>query len=800
MDLTPQELRHLHLKLVQSVVAEDSKTVALLLGKRHQYRHYRDWVTRETIGQGDWGPRFGRTPFAEACDHAMLAAIKAGSLELIKVLNDAGASPPSERWALNLYRDYTNVDYPYLMVAAKHGRADAMMFFLNQRQSHDDNLILKLANEALIRGHTDIFTRLSRHQYLKKRRCADLSLADSGNAARAATKAGQSGFDDLFTYLMNLVPLGERQQVAQEVYKKLGSLRILQHCLPLLDPGWFTRNQRSAFKVAIEHAPTAVIRYFLLQGERPVNKWIENALSYRSADLSSDGQTPEREESLLFLCELLDRDYPIQEYILSGAASRTLWRLLELHLSRPAFKIGQMSASCMSYVIKHACMDGKVHIVHQLLDMDSCPTHEHLESTTNPSGGHSCSRIKEGRGCSIAVVLNKVCCGFRDPQAMEVLRQVEGIARQRFVDTAINFADKWRFSGLGRYMIDLLSHYRLRPIEAIVRNQAFCGRGTSCLLSAATDSHSCDAITGLEKLPGCENILRPFLEEGCTYALEDGDELLFKIFNRVFHDMQFKLKKNNKWALAAINGGLASVVKNLLRIPYAVTYSIPPFPFTDRDDWPSRSEHPSQLVRRTWIMSYQAEPYHRAIMEEYVSNRGGLWLTAAQQCVRLGNYSLLDAIWPPKWDSEGETELDRSELLLDYAFAGNHLGLIKHMTSWLGVDCNKEYFLTLFLPKSVRRLCPNSDPQYVIRETCKYSDRQAATLEAIGVFLAGVDEYQLTPRLRPDFKWLRDVRARQSRICEYFTTTGVRIRKFPLYDSSDDACSSSGSNSGSDSP
>ncbi|KAI9103744.1 hypothetical protein DFS34DRAFT_590166 [Phlyctochytrium arcticum] len=768
MDHTQQELRHLHLKIVQAVAAEDSKALTALLGERHQYRA---WVTPETEGWGLWGPIVGRIPFADACADA------------IHVLDGAGAYPPSKRWVRTTCLGYIDVDYPYLMVAAKHGQVDAMILLLNQGQFYDDELIFELTNQALIRGHIDIFTRLFQHQYLKKDDALlhavkygrldiiqDLSLADSGNAARAATKAGQSGFDDLFIYLMNLVPLGDRQQVAQKVYEKVGSLRILQHCLPLLDPGWLTRNQRNAFKNSIGHAPAGVIRYFLLQGERPVNEWIRNAFSSRIDGSSCDGQTPEREESLLFLCELLDQDYPIQEYILSGAASRGLWRLIEMFLSRAAFKIGTLRGTWFRFLIKQACIDGKTDLVRRLLDMDSCPTHEYYE-VTYPNTGHLCLRIKYRLGCSVGIVLNNVCCGFRSPQAMEVVRQVEDLARQRFVDTATNFADKWRFSGLGRYMIDLLSRYRLRPVEAIVRpikhsvdvEPLVCSalRRIAILVmqllgyeqgEKSLEETLISTFRQLEKLPGCEKILRPFLEEVCTYALEDRDELVFKIFYRVFRNMHFDVKSKSKglWVLAAISGGLAGVVKDLLHIPYAVTYGQPPIPFTE-DYRPSAFEPRSQLAKRTWIMSHQAEPYHRAVTRKYYS-RGGLWLPAARQC----------------WDSEGEIELVRSEMLLDYAFAGNHLGLIKHMTSRLGVDCRKRYFLGLFLPK------------YDDLETRTFVDRQYPTLEAIEVFLAGVDEYNLAPRLRPDFTWPPVVRAGQSRICDYYTTTGPKTRKSPL--------------------
>ncbi|KAI9088016.1 hypothetical protein DFS34DRAFT_598464 [Phlyctochytrium arcticum] len=501
-----------------------------------------------------------------------------------------------------------------------------------------------------------------------------LSAPTGPTAERApccAMMAGIEGHIDLMKYFVSFARLPScRTSIARVVFQKAGTIPVLEYCMTLCDPESLTPEIRNAaLRYAIRRDRVDVAEFHMRHGADPKRSSVVRNL-----------ERTKTEVSFLFSWNLLggisnmralstdDPDCDVDPaFLLStpawNAAVRGFWGILEICLGHPEFKMGRYDHEAeLVKALERAATDNQEKVFAYLVE-------------------------KIPKACQFVVDR----CTFAEPHSPLVSRMVLR-SRQMCLMEKTDISERWMYSYLFRYFVNLMIHYRLRPLESIIspiglppdiQEAAILCIRRICLFTMrliADGNKDKDLRRDLRNeivvctaMPNCHTIPKVFAEQVCTQALEMDDDLLFSIIRDAligptypdggyFHRDNTKIKE--RWLAIAMKKGHVEVVRSLVPLSPAENVAL------KHKKIPSARTHVS-------IRNYS------------------LWLAATDHAIANDDFVMLDILKSTQYTLQGQGGHTLSYQLLQKAFGANHHRLLRYFGQ-SGVDYANSAFLYLF--------------------------------------------------------------------------------------------------------
>ncbi|KAI9088017.1 hypothetical protein DFS34DRAFT_598465 [Phlyctochytrium arcticum] len=670
------EQRCRQVRVLQAVRNNDISRVRLLL------RNCREWDSMYLLHIRDDSPDQccclrPSTWSSPARQIALVEAIKLGLMDMVVLLLEAGTLV------------YCGEDCnSYATIAARYGQTEILQLLLERDIFHPTEKDGDLVQHAFRQENLPMIRVLMEYRRLNPESALEIaakggheSLVKALNTpsivlsfmhARAcAIAAGIEGHIDLMKYFVAFTRLSScRISIAREVFQKAATIPVLEYCMTLCDPEALTPYmRRAAFIYAMRRDRVDVAEFHVRHG----------AIVNRFAILRHL-ERAKTEESFLFAWNLvggtsnmgaLSANDPEDNYgschRLStpawNAAERGFWGVFEMCLDHPEFKMGQYyQESELVKALERAGTDNQERVFVYLVE-------------------------KIPKACQFVVDR----CKFFEPHSPLESRMILR-GRQMCLLEKTDVSERWMYSDLPRYFVNLMVHYRLRPLESIIspiglppdiQEAAILCLRRICLFTMrliADGNKDKDLRRDLRNeivvctaMPNCHTIPKLFAEQVCTQALEMDDDLLFSIIRDAligptypdggyFHRDNTKIKE--RWLAIVMKKGHIEVVRSLVPLSPAENVAL---------------KHKKISSART-----------------HVSIRNlSLWLAAAQHAIANDDFVMLDILKSTQYTFRGQGGHDLSFDLLQKAFGANHRGLLRYLGQ-SGVDYANSTFLNFF--------------------------------------------------------------------------------------------------------
>ncbi|KAI9102571.1 hypothetical protein DFS34DRAFT_398922 [Phlyctochytrium arcticum] len=656
-----------------------------------------------------------------ARDAALRTAIALGLRDLVNLILDAGIqNSPGGRFS-----------QPFESTAVSFEQVDILRLLLERNIFSDPDMELSAVRSAVKKGSfplTEAFIeygRVTRSTALKmaiksgKLELVQALMEVSQPAPTLpvlfhnAQSSAASGHLELVKYFLKLIRHEHDSKVvlqvaARRIYQEATTLPILELCMPLIDE--ISDDDRSDVLLrALIHGHTNLADFLIRHG-----------VTYDPSFVHLFWQFVNSEAHFLFLWNLLGGTSNLKELTenesherphIYGVIQKGFWNALEACLRNPAFKIGKARRSWMIRALNRAIEDEQDKVV-----------------------WHFIENVPECR----PLLLADVKLPFpRSPALIRILSR----CRELLMRTKETPALRWEMSTLSDVFFNLISHSKLRLMEAVVapigldaetQTAAVVALRRICLLTMRlmADENQDESLkrdlrhelVTCAALPGCDTISEYFAYNICTEALARHEQVLFAVirdaltgpsypdggfFYAYDHD---KLKRN--WLAIAAEQGLHDIARSLIPSSPAENLSL------------QKSNAPSPKCS----ISKDDKP---------------LWQSAVKRAIDEGDYIILELLRQTQYTFNGHDANELAIILLRPAFNANDHALLRYLRR-IGVTYPPLEFSSMFL----QPLYHDLNPKQCIcalnnHDNASFKDVPAhATMESICIYL-GVSDAEL---------------------------------------------------------